>query len=109
MNIYYIYETFFDLSECNISRNNHITENVQPSNCCVLAYMASGKKFGDPCFMWISLFRAKQQNDESGPKHKESCWTNLCMCSWLMLCLCNRVSVFCGYVFAFGASINFEL
>jgi len=54
MNIYYIYETFFDLSECNISRNNHITENVQPSNCCVLAYMALWQK------VWRSLFYVNQ-------------------------------------------------
>jgi len=43
----------------------------------------------------------------SGPKHKEARWPNLCMYSWLVQCLCYGVSAFCGYVFAFGASINF--
>jgi len=33
-----------DLVECNKSRNIHITQNVRPSECCVIAYAAHGQK-----------------------------------------------------------------
>jgi len=34
----------FDLVECNISRNNHITHDVRSSNYCVIAYVALRQK-----------------------------------------------------------------
>jgi len=43
-----IYETFVDLVECNLFRNNHITQDVWLSNCCAVAYVAQlAKKFRD--------------------------------------------------------------
>jgi len=44
-------EKFVDLVKCNIIRNNHITWDIRPSNCCVIASVALWQKtFGDP---WI--------------------------------------------------------
>ena len=39
--MYYIYEKLVEVVKCNISRNNHITRDVLPSNCCVAAYVVS--------------------------------------------------------------------
>ena len=33
-------ETFMELLQCNISRNNHITWDVRPSSCCVIPHVA---------------------------------------------------------------------
>jgi len=40
----YIYENTVDLVECNILRNNNITQGFRPSKCCVTAYVAFAKK-----------------------------------------------------------------
>jgi len=32
----------------NISRKNHITQDVRPSNCCSTAYVVLSQKFGEP-------------------------------------------------------------
>jgi len=46
----YIYEKCVDVVECNISRKNHITQNVRPSNCCATALCGPlPKKFREPC------------------------------------------------------------
>jgi len=42
-----IYEKFIDLLECNISRNNLITD-VWRSNCCVLADLVLWQKVWRP-------------------------------------------------------------
>jgi len=34
-----MHETFVDIVECNISRNNHISYNVWPSACLVSGYV----------------------------------------------------------------------
>ena len=44
MKKWYIYENFFDLVECNIFRNNHIMQDVWPSNCCVKTCVTLGQK-----------------------------------------------------------------
>jgi len=31
------------LAECNISGNNHIVEDIRPSNCCALTHVALGQ------------------------------------------------------------------
>ena len=42
--IYCIYEKFVNLVECNIFRNSHITQDVWPSNRCVIAYVTLRQK-----------------------------------------------------------------
>jgi len=37
MKKYFIYKECVDLLECDISRKNHITQDVRPSNCCPIA------------------------------------------------------------------------
>jgi len=44
---------FVDLIECNISQNNHITQNVQASIFCVIAFVAVGQNICRPLFYWI--------------------------------------------------------
>jgi len=41
----YIYEKCVDLVECNISRKNHITHDVRPSNCCATAHQVLFQNF----------------------------------------------------------------
>jgi len=48
----YIYKKCVDLVECNISRNNHITSGVRPSNRCAMAYVALSQKMWRP-MIWI--------------------------------------------------------
>ena len=48
----YIYEKYVDWVEWNISRKNHITQDVGPSNCCAIAYVVSPKKFEEPWSTW---------------------------------------------------------
>ena len=47
------YKKFVDLVECNISQNNHITQDVRPFNCSVIACMAHGRN------VWRSLLYTK--------------------------------------------------
>jgi len=43
MKKYFIYKKCDDL-ECNISRKKHIAQDVQPSNCCAIAYVVLSQK-----------------------------------------------------------------
>jgi len=44
MRKWYIYEKCVDLVEWNISRKNHITQDVRPSNSCAIAYVVHSQK-----------------------------------------------------------------
>jgi len=54
-----------DLVECNISRNNRITWDVRPSNCCEIDYVAIWKNVWRPCSA-LTLHKVldKQQEKE---------------------------------------------
>ena len=56
---WYIYEKCVDLAECHISRTNHTTQDVRPSNCCAIAYVVLSQKFwGVLVYMnWIDRHR----------------------------------------------------
>ena len=52
-----IYENFIDLVECNITRNNLITQDMCSSNCCATAHVVFWKKRSETLLYTIQPFR----------------------------------------------------